>query len=174
MRRIGALLAVLCSHGGGFRACCGPSLSAEANAAYLADYAKQRGVIVRPSGLMYKIVHNGFGKRPAPTDIVTVYYTGTLINGSVFDGTEEGLPAQFKTSDADSRLDRGARNDARRRRLAHRDSREPRLRRARCRQRRDPSQSGTGVRRHARHGDDAEAKSPRKTKVIRATERSSS
>jgi FKBP-type peptidyl-prolyl cis-trans isomerase len=47
---------------------------------------------------MYKIVHNGFGKRPAPTDVVTVYYTGALINGTVFDGTEEGLPAQFKTS----------------------------------------------------------------------------
>jgi FKBP-type peptidyl-prolyl cis-trans isomerase len=47
---------------------------------------------------MYKILHNGFGKRPAPTDIVTVYYTGSLINGTVFDGTEEGLPAQFKTS----------------------------------------------------------------------------
>jgi FKBP-type peptidyl-prolyl cis-trans isomerase len=71
------------------------SLSAEANAAYLADFAKQKGVIVRPSGLMYKILHSGYGKRPKATDLVTVYYTGSLINGTVFDGTEENLPAQF-------------------------------------------------------------------------------
>jgi FKBP-type peptidyl-prolyl cis-trans isomerase len=74
------------------------SLSADANAAYLAENAKKPGMIVRPSGLQYKILHNGFGKRPGPNDIVTVYYTGALINGTVFDGTEPGLPAQFKTS----------------------------------------------------------------------------
>jgi FKBP-type peptidyl-prolyl cis-trans isomerase len=47
---------------------------------------------------MYKIVHNGFGRRPKPTDVVTVFYTGSLINGTVFDGTEASLPAQFKAS----------------------------------------------------------------------------
>jgi len=75
------------------------SLSSDANAAYLADNAKKHGVVVRPSGLQYKIVHNGFGKRPLPTDMVTVYYTGFLINGTTFDGTEPGLPAQFKVTD---------------------------------------------------------------------------
>jgi FKBP-type peptidyl-prolyl cis-trans isomerase len=74
------------------------TLSAEANAAYLANFAKQKGVVVRPSGLMYRIKHSGYGKRPRPTDVVTVYYTGSLINGTVFDGTEENLPAQFKTN----------------------------------------------------------------------------
>ncbi len=74
------------------------SLSLDANAKFLADNARERGVIIRPSGLQYKIVHNGFGKRPRLTDIVTVYYTGSLINGTVFDGTEPGLPAQFKCS----------------------------------------------------------------------------
>ncbi len=29
---------------------------------------------------------------------MTVYYTGSLINGTVFDGTEPSLPAQFKAS----------------------------------------------------------------------------
>jgi FKBP-type peptidyl-prolyl cis-trans isomerase len=47
---------------------------------------------------MYKIKHNGYGARPGLNDLNTVYYTGSLINGTVFDGTEEGLPAQFKTS----------------------------------------------------------------------------
>jgi FKBP-type peptidyl-prolyl cis-trans isomerase len=75
------------------------SLSIEANKAYLADNAAKRGVVVRPSGLQYKIIHNGFGKRPLPTDIVTIYYTGQLINGTVFDGTEPGLPTQYKVTE---------------------------------------------------------------------------
>ncbi|HWA90822.1 MAG TPA: FKBP-type peptidyl-prolyl cis-trans isomerase [Rhizomicrobium sp.] len=74
-------------------------LSLDANAKFLSDNAAQKGVITRPSGLQYRILHNGYGKRPHPTDIVTVYYTGSLINGQVFDGTEPGLPAQFKCAD---------------------------------------------------------------------------
>jgi len=75
------------------------SLSAETNAKFLADNGKLPGVVTRPSGLQYKIMHNGYGKRPGLTNIVTVYYTGSLINGQTFDGTEPGLPAQFKASD---------------------------------------------------------------------------
>ena len=74
------------------------SLSAAANAAYLAANANKPGVVVRPSGLQYRIIHNGFGKRPGPTDYVTVYYTGTLINGRVFDGTEPNMPTRFKVN----------------------------------------------------------------------------
>ena len=29
---------------------------------------------------------------------MTVYYTGTLINGKVFDGTEPGMPVRFKVN----------------------------------------------------------------------------
>ena len=75
------------------------SLSIDANNAFLAANAKKRGVVVMPDGLQYQIVHNGFGTRPKPTDLVTVYYTGSLINGTTFDGTEPGLPAQFKVTD---------------------------------------------------------------------------
>ena len=53
------------------------------------------GVVTRPSGLQYNIIKNGFGKRPLPTDTVTVCYTGMLINGKVFDGTEPMTPATF-------------------------------------------------------------------------------
>lgn len=74
------------------------SLSPEANAKYLADYAQKRGVIVRPSGLEYRIIQNGFGRRPSARDTVTVYYKGSLINGTVFDSTEPGLPATFPIS----------------------------------------------------------------------------
>jgi FKBP-type peptidyl-prolyl cis-trans isomerase len=74
-------------------------LSIENNQKFLADYAKQKGVIVRPSGLMFRIIQNGYGKRPQPTDSVKVYYTGKLINGVIFDGTSPGLPATMKLSD---------------------------------------------------------------------------
>ena len=61
--------------------------------------AKKKGVIVRPSGLQFKILQNGFGKRPGATDTVSVYYTGSLINGTVFDGTSPGLPYSTKVTD---------------------------------------------------------------------------
>ena len=72
-----------------------PSLSPEANQAFLAANAKKAGVNVRPSGLQYRIISNGFGKTPGPQDSVDVYYTGSLINGKVFDKTDPPTPAHF-------------------------------------------------------------------------------
>lgn len=74
------------------------ALSIPANEAYLAANAKKKGVIVRPNGLQYQIIQNGYGKRPTATDTVKVYYTGKLINGTIFDGTSPGLPASFPVS----------------------------------------------------------------------------
>jgi FKBP-type peptidyl-prolyl cis-trans isomerase len=74
------------------------ALSDEANQAYLAANAKKKGVIVRPSGLQYRIIQNGYGKRPTSTDTVKIYYTGTLINHTIFDGTSPGLPASMKVN----------------------------------------------------------------------------
>lgn len=71
-------------------------LSIENNTKFLEDYKRGKGVIARPSGLMFRIIQNGFGKRPGSTDTVRVYYTGKLINGVIFDGTSPGLPASFK------------------------------------------------------------------------------
>ncbi|GAA0536953.1 FKBP-type peptidyl-prolyl cis-trans isomerase [Rhizomicrobium palustre] len=75
-----------------------PKLSPQANQAFLAAYDKKPGVIVKPDGLRYRIITNGFGRRPRLVDYVTVYYTGKLINGKVFDGTEEGMPVRFKVN----------------------------------------------------------------------------
>ena len=74
------------------------ALSLEANQAFLAANAKKPGVFTRPDGLQFKILQNGFGKRPYLTDTVKVYYTGSMINGAVFDGTSPGLPASFKVN----------------------------------------------------------------------------
>lgn len=97
MKRFGALLAALTallSFAGASRAA-DPSLSAASNAAYLTENSHKPGVVVRPSGLQYSIIKSGFGERPRPTDEVDVVYTGMLINGKVFDGTEPMTPAHF-------------------------------------------------------------------------------
>lgn len=95
MSRLGALLAALLALGIGSAHAADAALSAEANAAFLAANANKPGVVVRPSGLQYRILHSGFGKRPGAFDSVSVNYTGTLINGTVFDATEEGMPTTF-------------------------------------------------------------------------------
>jgi FKBP-type peptidyl-prolyl cis-trans isomerase FklB len=97
MKRCVIFLALVLSLTGAARAA-DDALSLAANQAYLAANAQKKGVIVRPSGLQFRIIQNGFGKRPTPTDTVQVYYTGKLINGTVFDGTSPGLPASFKVN----------------------------------------------------------------------------
>jgi FKBP-type peptidyl-prolyl cis-trans isomerase len=72
------------------------ALSVTANQKYLDDNAKNKGWVVRPSGLRFKIIQSGYGKHPTMTDTVKVYYTGTLINHVIFDGTSPPLPASFK------------------------------------------------------------------------------
>ena len=74
------------------------ALSIDANLKYLEENKLKKGVITRPSGLQFRIIQNGYGKRPAATDAVTVYYTGTLINKVIFDGTSPGLPATMRLS----------------------------------------------------------------------------
>lgn len=67
--------------------------------AFLAENKSKPGVVVLPSGLQYKVIEAGTGSKPAKTDTVTVEYTGTLINGTVFDSTDKaGKPATFQVS----------------------------------------------------------------------------
>ena len=96
MKRFGAIAAALTAllSFAGARAA-DPALSAASNAAYLEQNSHKPGVVVRPSGLQYNIIKSGFGDRPKVTDEVDVLYTGMLINGKVFDGTEPMTPAHF-------------------------------------------------------------------------------
>jgi FKBP-type peptidyl-prolyl cis-trans isomerase FklB len=67
--------------------------------AFLAANKSKPGVVVLPSGLQYKIITAGTGAKPGKSDTVTVEYTGTLINGTVFDSTDKaGKPATFQVS----------------------------------------------------------------------------
>jgi len=71
-------------------------LSPESNARFLADYAKRPGVVRVADGLMYRVLEKGDGPTvQKPNDIVTVYYRGALINGTVFDQTQPDEPRQF-------------------------------------------------------------------------------
>jgi FKBP-type peptidyl-prolyl cis-trans isomerase FklB len=57
------------------------------------------GIVTLPSGLQYKILEEGTGKKPGPNDTVTVDYEGTLENGTVFDSSyKRGQPATFPVS----------------------------------------------------------------------------
>ncbi|CDZ78853.1 Outer membrane protein MIP precursor [Legionella massiliensis] len=67
--------------------------------AFLNQNKSKDGVVTLPSGLQYKIIQKGDGAKPSKDDTVTVEYTGTLIDGQVFDSTEKtGKPATFKVS----------------------------------------------------------------------------
>jgi FKBP-type peptidyl-prolyl cis-trans isomerase FklB len=64
--------------------------------AFLADNKKKEGVTTLPSGLQYKVVKAGTGKKPKATDTVTVQYRGTSIDGTEFDSSyRRGQPATF-------------------------------------------------------------------------------
>jgi FKBP-type peptidyl-prolyl cis-trans isomerase len=45
---------------------------------------------------MYREITKGKGDKPTPKAMITVHYTGKLINGKVFDSTQQGHPATFK------------------------------------------------------------------------------
>ena len=63
---------------------------------FLAKNAKEPGVVVTASGLQYKIITEGKGKKPDSTSTVTVHYTGTLLDGTEFDSSvKRGQPATF-------------------------------------------------------------------------------
>jgi FKBP-type peptidyl-prolyl cis-trans isomerase len=67
-----------------------------AGEAFLAENATKEGVQTTESGLQYKIITEGEGRRPAATDRVTVHYRGTLLDGTEFDSSySRGEPATF-------------------------------------------------------------------------------
>jgi FKBP-type peptidyl-prolyl cis-trans isomerase FkpA len=63
---------------------------------FLEKAAKQKGAQKTPSGLIYQSIKEGAGASPKETDTVKVHYTGTLIDGKVFDSSvKRGQPAEF-------------------------------------------------------------------------------
>ena len=67
-----------------------------AGAAFLAENKKKEGVVTLPSGLQYKILKEGTGKKPTLDDTVICNYRGTLVDGTEFDSSyKRGSAATF-------------------------------------------------------------------------------
>ena len=58
-------------------------------AAFLAANKTKEGVKTTASGLQYKVVKPGTGPKPKATDTVKTTYKGSLIDGSVFDSSDQ-------------------------------------------------------------------------------------
>jgi FKBP-type peptidyl-prolyl cis-trans isomerase FklB len=66
---------------------------------FLTENKKKEGVKTLPSGLQYKVIKAGTGKKPKLADTVTTHYRGTLIDGTEFDSSyKRGQPATFQVS----------------------------------------------------------------------------
>lgn len=64
--------------------------------AFLEENKQKDGVKVLKSGLQYKVIHSGTGPKPTITDVVSVHYRGSFINGAIFDSSyERGKPQVF-------------------------------------------------------------------------------
>jgi len=66
---------------------------------FLEKAAKEKGAQKTASGLIYSEIKAGTGAQPKATDIVKVHYTGTLIDGKVFDSSvKRGQPVDLPLS----------------------------------------------------------------------------
>ena len=67
-----------------------------AGEAFLRENAARDEVVTTLSGLQYEVLEEGDGDKPEAEDIVTVHYTGRLLDGTVFDSSvERGEPTEF-------------------------------------------------------------------------------
>jgi FKBP-type peptidyl-prolyl cis-trans isomerase FklB len=67
--------------------------------AFLSENKKKEGVKTLPSGLQYKVIKAGTGRKPKLNNTVTINYRGTLIDGTEFDSSyRHGQPATFPVS----------------------------------------------------------------------------
>ena len=64
--------------------------------AWLSEKEAEDGVMKTESGLLYKVISEGSGKKPLSTSVVKVDYEGSFHNGAVFDSSyQRGEPATF-------------------------------------------------------------------------------
>jgi FKBP-type peptidyl-prolyl cis-trans isomerase FklB len=66
--------------------------------AFLTANRTKDGVITLPSGVQYKILLAGQGRKPIDSDLILCNYRGNLLDGTEFDATEDGKPASLKLS----------------------------------------------------------------------------
>lgn len=59
-----------------------------ANDQWYANHKNDPGFITTSSGLCYKVIHQGYQRRPNINSVVFVKYKGSLIDGSVFQAVD--------------------------------------------------------------------------------------
>jgi FKBP-type peptidyl-prolyl cis-trans isomerase FkpA len=70
---------------------------AQAGKDFLEKTAKEKGAVKTDSGMIYLSLTEGKGGSPKASDVVTVNYRGTLIDGKEFDSSyKRGKPLEFK------------------------------------------------------------------------------
>lgn len=63
---------------------------------FLEENKAKDGVKVTESGLQYKVMEEGSGPSPKESDVVSVHYKGTLLDGTEFDSSyKRNTPAEF-------------------------------------------------------------------------------
>ncbi len=62
---------------------------------FLRENKEKEGIVTLSSGLQYEILKEGSGVIPKAEDIVRVHYKGTLIDGTEFESSYGGDPAEF-------------------------------------------------------------------------------
>ncbi len=73
--------------------------NAKDGAAFLAANKAKPGVVTLPSGLQYKVLKTGEGRKPVASERVECHYRGALLNGTEFDSSSRrGEPAVFGVS----------------------------------------------------------------------------
>ena len=73
-----------------------PAYNKRAAAEFLAANKKKEGVVVLPSGLQYKVLRAGDGKKPTEADMVVCNYRGTLFDGTEVDSSyKRNQPSTF-------------------------------------------------------------------------------
>jgi FKBP-type peptidyl-prolyl cis-trans isomerase len=68
----------------------------QAEKEFMAANKQKPGVKETPTGLQYEVINEAEGRKPGRTSKVRVHYTGTLLNGQIFDSSvQRGEPAEF-------------------------------------------------------------------------------
>ncbi|WP_339507128.1 FKBP-type peptidyl-prolyl cis-trans isomerase N-terminal domain-containing protein, partial [Pseudomonas sp. EA_15y_Pfl1_P102] len=62
--------------------------------AFLAHNARTKGVVTTPSGLQYQVLTPGTGPNPTDADEVLITYEGRLLDGTVFDKSQQPTPLE--------------------------------------------------------------------------------
>ena len=65
------------------------------NVEFFTKLKENKAVIETPSGLRYEVVQAGNGAAAKPGQVATINYTGSLLNGQVFDSSAERGPVEL-------------------------------------------------------------------------------